>query len=183
MKIVAGLGNPGQKYDNTRHNIGFRVIDSIVGPGALFKAQSNALVCKQKFAGEDVLFVKPQTYMNVSGEAIQALIRFYKLTPQDLYVFVDDLNLDAGRIRIRAKGSHGGQNGLRNIIQHIGDQFTRIRLGVGIPRQGEDVSKFVLSSARGADAEACQQAVYRCEPLLETLLKEGLNQAMSQFNS
>ncbi|MGL1933963.1 MAG: aminoacyl-tRNA hydrolase [Fibrobacterales bacterium] len=183
MKIVAGLGNPGSKYANTRHNIGFAAIDSIVGPGAQFKLQNNALIYKQKFAGEDVLFVKPQTYMNVSGEAIQPLMRFYKLQSQDLIVFVDDLNLDAGRIRIRAKGSHGGQNGLRNIIQHLGDQFTRVRLGVGIPRQGEDISRFVLSKPRGSDAEACESAIYKCDTLLETLITQGIEKAMGSFNS
>ncbi len=182
MKLVAGLGNPGKKYDDTRHNIGFRAIDSIVGPAAQFKVQNNALVLKQKFAGEDVLFVKPQTYMNLSGEAIQAIARFYKLTPKDIFVFVDDLNLDAGKIRIRAKGSHGGQNGLKSMIQHLGDQFTRIRLGVGTPRPGEDVSKFVLSKARGADADACENAVYKAEQVLETLLTYGVEKAMSQHN-
>lgn len=182
MWLIAGLGNPGLKYQDTRHNLGFKALD-ILTEGQDWKSQNKALVSKGTFAGEQVLWVKPQTFMNLSGEAIQPLLSFYKIPPSKLIVFVDDVQLDCGKIRIRPKGSHGGQNGLRNIIEKLGDQFTRVRIGAGKCPPGWDMANWVLSKWSKDDEILCKEALNKAPEILETLFKSGLDQAMARFNA
>ncbi|HSQ42085.1 MAG TPA: aminoacyl-tRNA hydrolase, partial [Fibrobacteraceae bacterium] len=130
MWLFVGLGNPGGQYEKTRHNLGFSAVDRLVESGT-WKSQHKALVQKTLIAGQTVILAKPQTYMNLSGDAVLPLLSWHKIPVDHLVVFCDDINLDCGRVRVRPKGSHGGQNGLRHIISLVGDHFIRIRLGAG----------------------------------------------------
>ena len=147
--IVVGLGNPGKDYERTRHNAGFMAIDYIAGRcGArIDRAKFSALVGEATLEGKRVLLLKPQTFMNLSGEAVGAAAKFYKIAPENIIVISDDVSLDVGRVRVRRKGSHGGQNGLRNIEAHLGSQnYQRIKIGVGAkPHPDYDLASWVLS--------------------------------------
>jgi len=182
MKVIAGLGNPGRKYQETRHNAGFLAVDTIAPSGETFTTDKRNEVLKTRIANEVVMLVKPQSYMNLSGEALQNLLHYYKVPVQDLIVLVDDVNLECGRIRIRNQGSHGGQNGLRNIIQHLGPNFVRIRLGVGPVPVGWDLADFVLSKWGKKDRQVFQEALDKVPGMVDTLLKKGLAEAMNQYN-
>ena len=184
--LIVGLGNPGEKYENTRHNVGFRVIDELA-------ERQNAPVQKLKFkaltnlltiSGEKVLVMKPITYMNLSGEAVRPAADFYKIPPERVLVISDDTALAAGRLRIRTKGSAGGHNGLKSIIQHLGtDQFPRIRLGVGEkPHPDYDMADWVLGKFQGEDQKIMDETVKRAADAVEYLLKEGTDRAMNRFN-
>lgn len=183
MKILAGLGNPESKYADTRHNAGFMAIERIDSSSMGWKEQHKALVKKIRIAGNDVLLAMPQTYMNLSGESLGALARYYKVPSQDLIVFVDDVNLDLGRIRIRTEGSAGGQNGLKNIIQHLGNEFPRIRLGVGPAPSGRELSSFVLGKFSKKEKETFNGVLDQIPDLVEILFQEGVQKAMNRFNS
>ena len=181
MYLVVGLGNPGSSYENTRHNAGFCAIDAIAND-LPFKKELKALTCKTKIGKEDVLLAKPETYMNLSGEAVLAIMSWYKIKPEQIIVFSDDVNLDLGRIRIRKKGSHGGQNGLRNIIFHIGENFIRIRLGVGKCPPERDLANFVLSKFSKAEKETFLNTANKAPEILETLFTKGVDSCMEKFN-
>src|SRR5207248_6001785 len=160
-KVAVGLGNPGPKDAGTRHNVGFEVVDYLAaGPGCSpFREKFEAFVAELKEADETVLLVKPLTFMNLSGRAVRAVLDFYKLPVEQLLVVCDDFNLPLGKLRVRAKGSHGGQNGLRNIQDQLGtDAYARLRIGVGQPDPGEAVD-FVLSRFRPAERKAAGDAV------------------------
>jgi len=140
MKLIVGLGNPGKKYENTRHNVGFLVMDKIqnlirqlADKSQNFKLEKkfNAEIAKIQVGDKDAILAKPQTFMNLSGEAVQKLMQFYKIKPADIWVISDDLNLQLGQIRVRFGGSDGGHNGLKSIIEAIGEKFWRIRVGIG----------------------------------------------------
>ena len=161
MKLIVGLGNPGKEYEMTRHNSGFCVLDAIAEECRVDVTQKKfkALIANTRISGEAVVLMKPQTFMNLSGEAVRAAMDFYKLSAQDLLVIYDDLDLPVGKIRLRAQGSAGGQNGMKNIIRHIGTQeFDRIRVGIGkdarIP-----VIDWVLGKIRREELEDYRQAV------------------------
>ena len=184
--LIVGLGNPGEKYENTRHNVGFQVVDELA-------ERQNAPVQKLKFkaltnlltiSGEKVLVMKPVTYMNLSGEAVRPAADFYKIPPERILVISDDTALDPGKLRIRQKGSAGGHNGLKNIILQLGgDGFPRVKVGVGgKPHPDYDMADWVLSKFTGEDAKAMDQAVKRCADAVECLLREGADRAMSRFN-
>src|SRR5579883_1801662 len=161
MKVVVGLGNPGKQYAGTRHNVGFDVVDYLAGaPGVgPFRSQFQALVAEGTEGGEKVLYVKPETFMNLSGRAVRQLVDFYKLPAEHLLVVSDDFNLPLGKLRARAKGSHGGQNGLRNIQEQLGtDAYPRLRIGVGQPGPGEAVD-YVLSRFKPGEKAAAADAV------------------------
>ena len=179
--MFIGLGNPGSKYEGTRHNIGFAAVDKLA-EFENWEKKGKAKVCKAQVGNKNVLLVKPQTYMNLSGEAVQSLMTTFKIKPQEICVFVDDVNIAAGKIRIRSKGSHGGQNGLRDIISRIGSDFTRVRLGVGGPMGNQDLSNFVLSQPKGVEADELNSMLDKVEKLSEVLIQSGVNEAMSQFN-
>ena len=153
--IIVGLGNPGKDYEKNRHNAGFMAIDYISGRcGArIDRAKFSALVGEATIAGKRALIMKPQTFMNLSGEAVGAAAKFYKIAPENIVVISDDISLDVGRARVRRKGSHGGQNGLRNIEAHLGSQnYQRIKIGVGAkPHPDYDLASWVLSNFDASD--------------------------------
>ena len=159
MYLIVGLGNPGNQYENTHHNAGFMAVEKLADPGKSWKSEYKALTQKVTVGGEEVLLAKPQTYMNLSGEAVQALMTWYKVKPSQLLVFSYYINLDVGRIRVRANGSHGGQNGLRNIIEHVGDQFARVRFGVGKCPPKWDLSNWVLAKFPPEDRPVFDEAI------------------------
>ena len=184
--LIVGLGNPGEKYENTRHNVGFQVVDELA-------ERQNAPVQKLKFkaltnlltiSGEKVLVMKPVTYMNLSGEAVHPAADFYKIPPERILVISDDTALDLGKLRIRTKGSAGGHNGLKNIIQHLGtDQFPRVRVGVGQkPHPDYDLADWVLGKFQGEAKKVMDEAVKRAADAVECILKEGADRAMNRFN-
>lgn len=190
MALLVGLGNPGPKYDATRHNIGFALVDSVARAWSAgdWKTQGKSLLCKVAPGaaglpqGASLFIAKPQTYMNLSGQAVQALMAFYKIPPSDVIVVADDVTLPTGSIRIRAKGGHGGHNGLRNIIEQIGEGFPRIRVGVGLCPPGWDLANFVLARFTSADQEALAPVFTDFPRLLEAGLGKGWDFAGNRFN-
>jgi peptidyl-tRNA hydrolase, PTH1 family len=184
VHILLGLGNPGPKYDRTRHNIGFEFADRVAqasGAGS-WKTESKSLTCRATLAGKPLLIAKPQTFMNLSGEAAQALLSFYKVSPRNLIVAVDDIYLDTGAVRIRTKGSAGGHNGLRDLIEHCGEEFARIRIGVGPFPQGQDLSDFVLRKYGADEAKTLESVLAEAKIIVETGLTQGWERAGSDFN-
>jgi PTH1 family peptidyl-tRNA hydrolase len=184
MKVIVGLGNPGAKYAGTRHNVGFDVIDYLAAaPGCTpFREKFDAFVAELKESGESVLLVKPLTFMNLSGRSVRAVIDFYKLPLDGLLVVCDDFNLPLGKLRMRAKGSHGGQNGLRNIQEQLGtDEYTRLRIGVGQPAPGDAVDH-VLSKFRPGERKAVEDAIALAAQAALTWLRNGTEAAMNRFN-
>ena len=184
MKIVIGLGNPGRQYAGTRHNIGWEVLDYLAkGPGVgAFRSAFQADVAEMTEGGEKVLLVKPQTFMNLSGRAVRAVLDFYKLTPADVLVVCDDYNLPLGKLRVRAKGSHGGQNGLRNIQEQLGtDEYPRLRMGIGQPAPGEAVD-FVLTRFKPGERAAVEEAVASAASGVLLWVRQGLAACMNRVN-
>lgn len=186
MYIIVGLGNPGREYQNTRHNIGFQVIDAIAEKNniSVKEKKYKALIGKGVVAGQKVLLVKPQTYMNLSGESVREVIDYYKIDEkEELIVISDDISLDVGQIRIRKKGSAGGHNGLKNIILHLGhDQFERIKMGVGEKPQGYDLADYVLGHFTQMEQEILQDSIARVVQAVETIMTDGVDQAMNRYN-
>jgi len=184
--VVAGLGNPGDEYKATKHNIGFMVIDKIAeSNNAKFKkSRFNALVADCKIGEKRLLLLKPLTYMNLSGEAISKALRFYKINPQNLIVICDDINLDAGKIRVRPKGSDGGQNGLKNIISLLNTQeFKRVRIGIGAkPHPEYDLKDWVLSAFSKEVKPQIERAINLGSDAVEAIVKKDVDFAMSHFN-
>lgn len=181
MYLIVGLGNPGTQYSNTHHNAGFMAVEKLATSGD-WKSEHKALTQKVVVGGQECLLAKPQTYMNLSGESVQALMTWYKIKPEQLLVFSDDINLDVGRIRCRANGSHGGQNGLRNIIEKIGDKFPRIRFGVGKCPPKFDLSNWVLAKFPPEDRPAFDVALEKVKPLVECYFKFGIEKCMERYN-
>lgn len=185
--IIAGLGNPGKEYENTRHNAGFWAIDAIASKfHADFQHKAhNSLLCHLQFHGQQHLLLKPQTYMNLSGEAISAIMIETEIKPEELLVITDDINLPVGRLRLRASGSDGGHNGLKSIINHIGKGFWRLRIGVGQPGEpGQPVGliEHVLGSI-SKEEEKIFTDINRSIPELAALWLMGMgNKAMTSFN-
>ena len=186
MYIIAGLGNPDRQYQNTRHNIGFDVIDVIADKYgiAMGEKKHKAVIGKGYIAGQKVILVKPQTYMNLSGESIRSVIDFYKVDEKsELIVISDDVSLDVGRIRIRKKGSAGGHNGLKNIIQHLGhDEFIRVRMGVGDKPQGYDLADYVLGHFTSKEREVMDAGAGNAAAAIEIMITQGPEAAMNLYN-
>ena len=184
--LVVGLGNPGDKYENTRHNVGFLTVDQLAEEARVpvQRLKHRALTNTVELGGARVLLMKPVTYMNLSGEAVGEAARFYKIPPERVLVISDDVSLPVGRLRIRKGGSAGGHNGLKSIIQHLGtDQFPRLRVGVGQkPHPDYDLADWVLGKFQGEDKKAMDAAIQRAADGVECLLKEGLDRAMNRFN-
>lgn len=184
--LLVCLGNPGGKYDNTRHNVGFMVADELAGrlKVPIQRLKFRALTNTVTLAGQKVLLMKPVTYMNLSGQAVQQAAAFYKVPPERVLVVSDDVALPPGKLRIRTNGSAGGHNGLKDIITHLGsDQFPRIRIGVGgKPHQDYDMADWVLGKLQGEDKKAVDAAVKKAADAVECLIKEGPDRAMSKFN-
>lgn len=185
MKLIAGLGNPGNEYALTKHNVGFMLVDELAKKfnAASWKTQENALVASVYIGSEKVLLVKPQTFMNESGRAVGPLLSWYKLTPEDLIVAHDDMDIPAGTIRIRKKGSSGGHNGMKSILAHVKDEnFPRVRIGIGRPGEHSTVIHHVLSPFNTEDAAAVSEAIKQLVPAVECIVKDGVDLAMNRFN-
>ena len=184
--LIVGLGNPGEQYENTRHNVGFLVADELGERGSFpiqrlkFKALPNTAV----IGGQGALVMKPTTYMNLSGEAVGEAARFYKIPPGRVLVISDDVDLPLGKLRIRTGGSAGGHNGLKSVIQHLGaDQFPRLKVGVGgKPHPDYDMADWVLGKLQGEDKRVMDEAVKRAADAVECFLKDGPQKAMNRFN-
>ena len=187
MYIIVGLGNPGREYHNTRHNIGFDVIDRLAEKEniSVIESKHKALIGRGYVAGEKVILAKPQTYMNLSGESVRALVDYYKVDEEsELIVISDDISLDVGQIRIRKKGSAGGHNGLKNIIAHLGhDQFYRIKMGVGEKPKGYDLADYVLGHFTGEERKVMDEAADRAVEAIHMILTEDIDKAMNHYNT
>ncbi|MCO6043922.1 aminoacyl-tRNA hydrolase [Aeoliella sp. ICT_H6.2] len=185
MKMIVGLGNPGKKYDNTRHNVGFELIGELAKrwQADRFRDKHQSQLAEIALAGEKVLLVAPQTFMNLSGVSVRLAADFYKLPPSDLLVVCDDFNLPLGTLRMRTKGSAGGQNGLDNIIQQLGTQdFARLRIGIGpVPERWSTVD-FVLGKFARDEQELADQTIRRTADAVECWVRQGPTAAMNQFN-
>ena len=186
MFIIAGLGNPTSQYEGTRHNIGFDVMDALAEKYniSISEKKHKALCGKGVIEGEKVLLVKPQTYMNLSGESIAEILNYYKLdAEEDFLVVFDDISLAPGNIRIRKKGSAGGHNGLKNIIAHLGhDEFIRIKMGVGEKPAGYDLADYVLGHFTGMERKVMDEAAAEAADAIRVIMKEGAESAMNRFN-
>lgn len=184
--ILVGLGNPGKQYESTRHNMGWLALDSLMEKEnfKLSKLRFKAWTGILEKNGNKILVMKPQTYMNLSGESVGEAARFYKIPADHVLVISDDVSLPAGKLRIRGGGSAGGHNGLKNIIQHLGtDKFPRIKVGVGSPRPGEhDMVDWVMGKPMGEDRTAVEDALDRAGDAAKTLITEGIDRAMNRFN-
>lgn len=186
MFLIAGLGNPGREYANTRHNVGFDVIDKLAEQEniRLLEKKHKAVTGKGVIEGCKVILAKPQTYMNLSGESIRELADYYKIDEKsELIVISDDISLPPGQLRIRKKGSAGGHNGLKNIIALLGhDEFQRIRLGVGEKPEGYDLADYVLGHFDAKERKLADEAVREAADAVRVILTKGIEAAMNQFN-
>ena len=185
MKIFVGLGNPTAEYAATKHNVGFMLADRLADKlgASTWRERFNALVAETFLDGEKILLVKPQTFMNLSGEAVAPLMNFYKLDAADLTVAHDDMDLPLGMIRLRPKGSGGGHRGVASIIQHIGSQnVPRVRIGVGHPPANWTVNHHVLSPFTAEDADKISAALDELVPAVICIFREGIDNAMNKFN-
>lgn len=186
MYIIAGLGNPGKKYEKTRHNTGFQVLDRLADRyGIAVEQKKHKALCGTGMVeGRKVLLMKPQTYMNLSGESIREAVEFYRVDPEcELLVIYDDISLEPGQLRIRKKGSAGGHNGVKDIIRHLGTQvFSRIKVGVGEKPEGYDLADYVLGHFSPEDAPKVQEACNRAVMAAAAVLTEGPDRAMNDFN-
>lgn len=186
MYLIAGLGNPGTKYDMTRHNIGFHTIDCIADKYGVKvkKLKYKALFGECEINGEKVLLVKPQTYMNLSGESIVDFVRFFKIPVENVIIISDDISLAAGKIRIREKGSAGGHNGLKSIIYMLNsDKFCRVRIGVGAPQnENYDLADFVLGRFTKDEIPLLEKAMLNAVDAVGEIIKNSAQSAMNKFN-
>jgi PTH1 family peptidyl-tRNA hydrolase len=183
MKLVVGLGNPGRRYAGTRHNIGFDVLDRLTGRHGLEweSAPADALITRWRAAG--ALLAKPLTFMNLSGQAVGELLRFFKIDLADLLIVVDDVNLDLGRLRARAAGSAGGHNGLKSVIAHLGtEEFARLRIGVGRGDGRRDLADHVLATFEPDERTVVAGTVDRTADAVELFVAEGIGAVMNRFN-
>ena len=185
MKLVVGLGNPGRRYQRTRHNVGYEVLSRLAARHALgpAKARFQGDVVEAKLAGEKALLLCPTTFMNLSGGSVREAMSFYKLTEQDLLIVCDDLNLPVGKLRLRCGGSSGGQKGLENIIQKLGgDQFARLRIGIGAAPPQWDWADYVLSEFAADERPIIDQALDQSVDAVELWAAEGAECCMNRYN-
>lgn len=183
MKLIVGLGNPGKKYEHTRHNMGFDVVD-------LFAEQAKIDIDKEAFKGvvgrgkvfdEDIFILKPHTYMNLSGESVQEIVSYFKIDLEDIIVIYDDMALEPGKIRLRASGSSGGHKGMQNIIEHLHtENIKRIRIGIGEPTY--DTIDYVLSKPLKEERPLIDEAINNAVNALKEILKENFDKAMTNYN-
>lgn len=185
MKLIVGLGNPGKQYENTRHNIGFDVIDALSDKFSIPLNQSKfkGLYGMGVHKGEKVVLLKPLTYMNLSGESIRAVSDYYQIDIEDIVIIYDDLDLPVGKIRLRQKGSAGGHNGIKSTVAHLGTQeFNRIRIGIDRPKNGMKVPDYVLGRFYDEEKPFTQEAVKKSAAACEAWLEKPFLQVMNEFN-
>lgn len=186
MYIIVGLGNPGKQYENTRHNIGFDVIDKLAEEenAAVLEKKHKAVIGKGYVAGQKCILAKPQTFMNLSGESVRELLDYYKVDETtQLIVISDDISLDVGQLRIRKKGSAGGHNGLKNIIAHLGhDSFIRIKMGVGEKPKGYDLADYVLGHFPAGERKLMNEAAARAVEAIRMIITQDADAAMNAYN-
>ena len=184
--LLVGLGNPGLKYESTRHNMGFLAVDKLaeVEHFKFSKLRFKAWTATATLGGEKVLVMKPQTYMNLSGESVGQAARFYKIPPEHVLVISDDISLPIGKLRIRGGGSAGGHNGLKNIIQHLGsDQFPRIKVGVGMPENADyDIADWVTGRPMGEEQKPLMEALDKAVAAVPVVIHDGVDKAQNKFN-
>ena len=185
MYLIVGLGNPGSKYEKTRHNVGFVTVDVLAGQLGIKvnKLKFKSLIGEGNIGSEKVVLIKPQTYMNLSGEAVMQAINFYKPDHDKIFVIYDDIDLDVGRLRIRKKGSGGTHNGMRNIIYLTGfDDFPRFRLGVSKTKNGQDLASFVTSGFNKDEIKPLCEAIDNTDDAIVLAIKEDIDKAMNKYN-
>ena len=185
MKIVIGLGNPGKEYESTRHNAGFMTIDKLAGKYSVsINEYKHKALCGKAMIGLDkVLLVKPQTYMNNSGEAVREVMDYYKVEPTDIIIIYDDIDLDPSQLRIREQGTAGSHNGMKSVIKHMGTtEFPRVRVGVGAKPENWDLADYVLAHPEGEDKKHIDEGIDKAVTAIEMLLKDEKSEAMNMFN-
>lgn len=185
MYIIVGLGNPTKEYQKTRHNVGFEVIDRLAKEYNIdvTTAKHKALCGKGIIEGEKVILAKPTTFMNLSGESVRELAVFYKVEPENIIIIYDDISLDVARLRVRAKGSAGGHNGIKSIIAHLGTQnFPRVRVGIGDKPKGMDLADYVLGRFSKQEALDMDEAYDEGAKAVVAIVKNGVENAMNTFN-
>lgn len=183
MKLIVGLGNPGKKYEHTRHNMGFDVVDlfSELAKIDIDKEAFKGLVGRSKVFGEDIYLLKPQTYMNLSGESVRELVSYFKIPTKDIIVIYDDLDLEPGKIRLRLSGSSGGHKGIQNIIESLGtEEIKRIRIGIGKPTF--DTIDYVLGKPLKEERPLIDEAINKAVDALKEILKNNFDSAMNKYN-
>ena len=183
MKIVVGLGNPGSRYQGTRHNVGFDVVDSLAESkdAGRFQSRFQAQMCELFVDGEKLMLVKPETFMNLSGRSVRQVVDFYQAELADLFVVCDDINLPLGKLRFRAKGTHGGHNGLRDIQTHLGTtEYARLRIGVDAP--GHDAIEHVLGRFKPGEHKVIEEALAKAAQAVLVWAKQGVQVCMNQYN-
>lgn len=185
MKLIIGLGNPGKEYAQTRHNVGFQAIDTL---GEAYninvnKSKFRAFFGEGTIGSNKVILIKPQTYMNLSGESVQSFISWYKIDPKDVLIIYDDVSLDPGVLRIRERGSAGGHNGIKSIIQHFGtDEFQRIKIGIGKKPQNWDLADYVLSRFTNLEAKVIEETIKDVTGATQIIIEKGIQEAMNAYN-
>lgn len=186
MFLIVGLGNPGREYANTRHNIGFDVIETLAEQENIpvLEKKHKAVIGKGYIGGQKVILAKPQTYMNLSGESVREMIDYYKIDEREgLIVISDDVSLEPGQIRLRKKGSAGGHNGLKNIIAHLGhDEFQRVKMGVGEKPKGYDLADYVLGHFTQDERKLMDDAAKEAADAIRMIMMDGIEAAMNRFN-
>ncbi len=191
MKLIVGLGNPGKEYENSRHNAGWMVLDELhknLGADPFKKEKKfNAMVSTASFDGEKLILIKPFTFMNLSGEAVQPIAAFYKVEPKDIFCVYDDLDTDFGSIRIRAKGGPGTHNGMKSMVQNLGENFPRLRVGIesrgSTSAQEHETTSFVLGKFNKEEASTFKKILKKCVEAVKAWITEGIEPAMNRYNS
>ncbi len=184
LKVIAGLGNPGKKYANTRHNIGFKITASLARKHFVKSSYKfDGLYGDYFFGGEKIIIFQPMKYMNRSGQPIKRLLNYYEITPENMLVIHDDLDLDLGKIRFKKSGGSGGHNGIKSIIERIGtNEFKRLKVGIGRPPENLAVSDYVLSKFHGEEKDIAKNVIEKSVSAVELMLKEDIHKAMNKFN-
>jgi len=186
LTIIAGLGNPEDRYARTLHNAGFWFVDELArqaGTQFRYEKRFDAEICKIEVSGSELWLIKPQSYMNLSGGPLRGMLDYYRLAAKDMLVAHDEIDLPPGTVRLKTGGGHGGHNGLRDVIQHCGKDFMRLRLGVGHPGQKEQVTNYVLKRASGDVEAAILKNIDEASDVMSLLVKDGLNAAMKKLHT
>jgi peptidyl-tRNA hydrolase, PTH1 family len=185
LKLIIGLGNPGKKYDNTRHNVGFEVIDKLASSldAPLDKQKFNGIYGQTLINGEKVILLKPLTYMNLSGESVRPLMDYFDIDVEDIVVIYDDLDLATGVIRLRQKGSPGGHNGMKSLVQHLGtEKFKRVRIGISRPTNGMSVPNYVLGTFNKDEQPLIDEAIEKSAAACKRWIETPFIQVMNEYN-